>query len=362
MSRLRRWTVMVPLVVLPACGPPRPLGDPNAASCTEERLAECEAALLAAEAEDLPELLAAYAAARGEPAYETLFEALRRAPDQALLLGDLPEAPETLARAPLPPPPKHVPLDALLLALGRAAGHAHLIVADGAAPRQIFPTDVLAHVALGLEPVVAADPRRLVDDVALASTIRDVLGKASSFDYVAAARGAETMSRQLASRGHGDEAALRARYAQALLDSAGILLTVEEPDAVPAERSTGFASMSTPYGSLLALILSAEDRVAAYERHAPAILPHLTRRRADALEQLWGRGDACPTPFAPPLDGLDDLFFARQLMRALDRQAAPGEEPAPGKLTLTDWLPKYDRLVELVAEHGLGWSHASLLV
>ncbi len=48
MSRLRRWAVMVPLIISAACGAPRPVvGDP-AADCTEDTLEACEKALLAA--------------------------------------------------------------------------------------------------------------------------------------------------------------------------------------------------------------------------------------------------------------------------------------------------------------------------
>lgn len=366
MSRLRRWAVMVPLIVSPACGAPRPSATDPVAGCTEDRLDACEAALIEASDEEVPRLIAAYAAARREPAYEALWTALGRAPDEALIIGDVAGAPESLARAPLPPPPLHVPVDALVLALGRAAGRRHLFVADGEGVRQLFPDDALASSTLGLRPVVAADASRLAEDVALAATLGDVLAKAADFDYVAAARGAEELTAQLEARGRGDEAALRARYALSLLGSAGIALVAEESaedDEPPATSpSEGLAAMTTPYASLLALLLSPDDRAAAFERHAPAILPALTPARRAALEQMWGHGEACAEPFVPPMAGLDDLLFAAPFVRSLDRQAAPGQTPARGKLPLDAWLAGYDRLVELVASHGLAWNHAAVLV
>lgn len=369
MSRLRCWAVIVPLILSASCGAPRPATTDPAAACTEDRLAECEAALIVASDDEMAPLIAAYAAARHEPAYDALWQALRRDSDRALLVGEIAGAPETLPRVPLPPPPVQVSLDDLLLALGRAAGRSHLIVAEGAAIRQLFPTDPLASAALGLPPVVAGDPRRVAADVALAAQLEDVFAKASDFDYVGAARGGDELSRMLESRGREDEAALRARYALSLLGSSGIALTVAEEDSADdAETASeddadgGFARKSTPYASLLALILSTDDRAAAYDRHAPAIAPALTPERATALERMWGHEDGCGAPFVPPLATLDDLLFAAPFVRALDRDAAPGQAPARGKLPLQDWLPRYDELVELVASHGLAYSHASLLV
>ena len=146
--------------------------------------------------------------------------------------------------------------------------------------------------------MVAGDPRRVAADVALAAQLEDVFAKASDFDYVGAARGGDELSRMLESRGREDEAALRARYALSLLGSSGIALTVAEEDSADdAETASeddadgGFARKSTPYASLLALILSTDDRAAAYDRHAPAIAPALTPERATALERMWGHED-----------------------------------------------------------------------
>src|SRR5690606_20240754 len=118
---------------------------------------------------------------------------------------------------------------------------------------------------------------------------------------------------------------------------------------------------STPYAAMLAVLLHSE-RPAAFATRRAKILEGLTPERAAAVEVTFADADTCPRPVIPPMDRPGDLFFAGQLVSALDPSVGPGEKAAPGKLSLDAWLPRYAALVQLVAEGGYAWSHVGTLL
>jgi hypothetical protein len=365
-SMLALWFVI--LLAVACTKPPSVVSAPGEVDCTADALDQCEAALLNAPVEQVESLVTRYAAAREMPAYLNLWGILGAAKGQPILLAAQEDAIDGIERAVLPPPPLHVSLDALVLALARAAGRPHVLVRDEAGMRQLFPDDRLAARLGSLAPIVAATPERAVADVSLAAALRTSVDRARVFDYVGAAEEAEALRRQLDGRARDDEAAMRARYALSLLDGAGIGLqdsasdeddgvVAAEPDEVPP-----FSDKTTPYAALLAVHLAGDARQASYKQFRAAIAEGLGAERIGVLDQMYGGDESCPVPFAPPMKDAGDLLFAGPMVRSLDVDAEPGKAPAAGKLALDDWLPRYDRLVGMVQERHHGWDMVALLL
>jgi hypothetical protein len=315
--------LLVVLVLLLACGPPPVVGDGRAKACRDA--ASCEKAILAARDKEVPALLAAYAAIRGDRGWLEV--------QAALAEGDVIEEE--------PPAPEAVSADALILALARHAGRRHVFVAT----RQLFVRDALAPHMLGLPPVIAAVNRE--DEVAIAAALDEAFSAAGSFDYVTASAAADRL-REAVGTTHS-EAALRGRFALRLLEGAGISLT-------PAATVAPGKKLSSAYAELLAVQLAGTEVEASWNARKGRILPSLSRERVAVLERTYGRDAGCDAVLAPPIEHPGDVAFASQLALSLDPEAAPGGPASAGKLAELDWLARYEKLVGLVDESGSAWS------
>jgi len=353
--------VLCCLVALCSCGAP-PL-EPNAGAgqdrCASDDLAGCENALLTASGEAVADLVDSYSRARNDESWSKVWEALRSGKG-ALWIGDA--APSSMQRVALPAPPVAIDGDALLLALGKAAGRPHVLVSRADEMVQLFPVDVLAPHLLELPAMITTDRALVDDDTRVAATVRAAISAAQSFDYVAAATQADRLFAMVASRPHDDEAAMRARRAIALLDNAGIALvqrTDDERDNSDADEAVDFGDRSTAYADLLAVLAAKPDSQAEWTRRRARITAGMSADRVRLLTHLYGDDEPCAPPQPPPMDSRGDLLFASLVPASLDTQAAPGDVPTAGKLGVEQWLPRYQRMVELVAESNSTWSLAA---
>jgi hypothetical protein len=328
-----------------ACGP-RAADHPATASCREGSAAACERALVSAAPGEVKALVAAYADASGERGWIDLYEALARPSRRAAFVHDARVAPPAGVDAlPIPGRTQVLALERVVLALGRGAGRAHVVVAAGGVAHHLFPRDVLAPHTLGLEPMVSGDEARLGDDLALAAALTRAFSAAKRFDYAASASQAERL-RALFARGRGSrESLLRARFALMLLDAAGIALRALDG---PPPRDPPL-SLSSAYAQHFAVQLS-PDRAAAWRKRRTSIVPALAPERAKLLDRLY-ENPSCPPIVLPPMGASADLFFAGALPLALARGKGDGA-------ALAAWLPRYEALVALVDSNGSMWSHA----
>lgn len=346
------WTV---LLVLSCTPPARPKLDPKVHDCVDA--ASCERALLGAEPKALPRLLASYVAATGAEGWRALHTALTRT-EKVPFVGSGTGHIEGVAQLPLPPKTTAVSRAQLLLAIARAAKHPHVLLSENGKRRQLFPLDALAPHMLGLEAVVGFDVSTLPTELALARDTRLALVHAAKFDYVAAAAAADRLREHLSGLPTENEGGMRARFALWLLDSAGIALEAETPLA----RATPPDALTTPYAELLAVQLARPDHAAAWAARSRRIISGLSAERVRALTQLYAPDDACPAPFAPPIEHTSDVAFAGLFALSLDETAGPGEAPAEGKLGMEAWLERYDALVRHVEASGSAWAALSSLL
>ncbi len=351
MKRLRmavHMATLMSLTCLLACpaAPPRTLG---AKSVRCDDAASCERAIAEADAKVLPGLLESYAATTGNRAWIVLYDGLRKTREVPFVgAGGATAGTTELA---LPPATTEVPRAALVLALARATGHAHVLLLESGEGRQLFALDALAPHMLGLSPIVSLDPGAASASLRIANLTRSALRSAGEFDYVAAAAATTQLPALIATVGDGDEGALRARFALWLLDSAGIALagpTLAAPD-VPAE-------LSSPYAELLAVQLARPEHTEAWSKRGPRIIGGMSAARVRALSRVYAPEETCPAPLAPPIEHASDIAFAALLALALDENAAPDEPAATGKLGMTAWLERYNKLVQLVDGSGSTWA------
>ncbi|MBW2457155.1 MAG: hypothetical protein JRI68_21755 [Deltaproteobacteria bacterium] len=372
-SRLAsRWLLWVAVLLGTSGCPATPpaTSPPGAGPCSAADPVACERAILAADGKQIPELLVTYAAATGQAGWPDLYRTLAAAPDRSALLraeGVAPTAPASFDTLPLPGAPRSVPLDELVLAIARAAGRHHVVIADGDASRQLFPVDILEPHALALPPRLGADLGRLPEEAALAGALRATVTAAQRFDYVTAAAEAERLRALVAASPPKAEATLRARYALYLLSGAGITLVRDDEDddggELPLPDDT-----SSAYGDFLLVQLSRPEIEQAWQKRAGRITDGLSPDRAAALHATYGPAATgktvarCAVQPVAPIESVADLVFAARLAQSLDVEAAPGEAATPGKLAVTEWLPRYDKLVALVAETGTMWAYGGSLL
>lgn len=380
--------VLGAIVSVCACAGAPPTPPPEAAAhplCDRAHLDACERRLAAIDDVDHHALAADYAAARADRDAADPWAAMFRELDRgshpaAVIVGDrgaavdaarLGEAVRFVVVTSLPRPAA-LDEDALLIALAGAAGYRHVIRihASPTAVFQLFPRDPLAPFLGGL-PAVARDDAALAhlgDDVALAAAVDEAFEAAGAFRYVDAARAADRLEAQLASRDPLAETSLRARYARQLLGNAGILLDAadqrdERPAPPPIPEAPAPAGTDTPYGDQLRVHLATSARLEWDRRGAKILAAIAEDRRADvaALRAAPRECDAARRP--PPMEGLRDLVFAHQLSGALVRDEASLKRGAAGGfLPLPAWLARYRRLVELVEQARVGWSYAPAIL
>ncbi len=343
MMKHARWVVVGwALGLAPACGPqtptaPTPSGDVCATSDG------CAAAIVQAKPAEVAALVKTYAE-RHAPGWDRVFAAMD---DDAAVIGE---------SVPWPGDPRGASADALLLALGRAKGRAHLVVASGV-PRILFPRDTLASAIPFADAVLAADPAQRSADLGLVTGVEKAYAAADAFDYVSAAQAADRLHDQLLAQGGSREIRWRARLALDVLQKTGIAL--EEPEGRELPDLAPVVPGSTPYADLLAFRLYKREQ-AHWDARQKAILAGIPEDRRGAVRQYFAPV-ACPDPFVPPMERLGDLVFSSRYASALDREAAAGAEPATGKLALPAWRTGYERMVELV-ESSHPWMHVSFLL
>lgn len=343
MMKHARWIALGwALGLTPACGPQTPAPPPPSGEvcATPEG---CAAAIVAAEPAELAALVKTYAE-RHAPGWDRVFAAMD---DDQAVIGET---------VPWPGDPKVVSADDLLLALGRAKNRPHLVVA-GKRPRILFPRDSLGSVLGFADAVLAVDPQQREADLALVRGVDETIAHADAFDYVSAAEGADALHDALLAPGGSREIRWRARMALDVLRNTSVAL--ETPEGRELPELPPVVPGSSPYADLLAhRLFGGED--AHWRSRQQAILSGVPEDRRAAVRQYFAPV-ACPDPFVPPMDRLSDLIFAARYAAALDREAAPGAEPAAGKLALPDWRAGYERMVELV-ESSHPWMQVSFLL
>ncbi len=367
LSSFLRGVLAVLFVGALACGPSAPKGAaPTGTRCDDA--AGCERAVLAASDEALPKVLARLEAVTGDGALGRLYDALRASPARTVVLGAAPSdvgaddlGGAAVGHAPLPGASVAVPLDALLVRLGRATGKSHVLVL-GDDPRQLFPVDGLAPHMLGLAPRVALAPKAAGQAIAIATKLEPAVSAAATFDYVKAATSAVALRELVATVPVANEGAMRARFGLWLLGSAGITLASADDAAAPTPSASFPARQSSPYAELLAVHLSRPAHAAAWRAREQRIVTGMSADRVAALRRLYAEEDSCPGPLAPPIEHPADVAFASLLALSLDTEAAPDAAPAAGKLPLSEWLERYEKLVVLVEQSGTTWAALTSLL
>lgn len=341
MMKHARWIALGwALGLAPACGPqtptpPTPSGDVCA---TSDR---CAAAIVHAKPAEVAALVKSYAE-RHAPGWDRVFAAMD---DDTAVIGET---------VPWPGDPQGVSSDALLLALGRAKGRTHLLVATKP-PRILFPRDALGSSVAFAEPVLAVDPQQRDADLALVKGVEEAYAAADAFDYLGAAKTADELHDRLLGQGGSREVRWRARMALGVLRKASVAL--EEPEGRELPDLPPVVPGSTPYADLLAFRLYGGEE-AHWQTRGEAILAGIPEDRRTAVRQYFAPV-TCPDPFVPPMERLGDLIFSSRYAGALDREA--GAEPAEGKLALPAWRSGYERMVGLV-ESSHPWMHVGFLL
>jgi hypothetical protein len=342
-------------VVITGCAhasAPKPSA-PAHPECRSGDLAACERAILRAKPAELGVLLHAYDAARGTPGWRQLFDALRGAGDVPVVAHASPTGPEVAGarrvRLPAGPAPSRATLAELLLALGRNAGAAHVVLVAPEATH-LFPRDPLAPFALGLDAELAAEATSLAEEVAVHGAIGATFAALARGDYAAALAARNRLADAAQKLAPRSETASRARYALAL----GARAALGEPPPLSVET----AAPSTAYAALLA-VETATDRAAAWRIHRARVVAGVDPARAALLDRRYAPASregsdapSCPPPLAPPMERVGDILFAGELARALDTTSPPRE----GALALGPWLERYDALVRMVEATGTGWA------
>ncbi|MEM9876989.1 MAG: hypothetical protein AAF928_18975, partial [Myxococcota bacterium] len=166
MVRGVRFTLFFGLVALLGCGaaasstPGGAAGDADACATAPACASAISAAANAEDGARVAALVTAFAD-RHQGGWDEVFKALGSDRGAALVLGD------TVA---LPPAREDVDRDALILALGRARGRAHVFVAVPS-PRLFFPDDDLGRLADLVPAIIAVDPEQRAADQRLATGI-----------------------------------------------------------------------------------------------------------------------------------------------------------------------------------------------
>ncbi|UQA56668.1 hypothetical protein [Polyangium aurulentum] len=356
----------------------------NEVRCDEDTLAPCERAMAGASGNEarLRELLGRYVEARAakdprDPWPEVWKAMAAQGGPKALVLLEAsgaeraPIDPKTArsVRTSSLPPPVEISREALLVAMGEAAGID--VIARVRGPEnevtEIFPRDPLRPFLAGIAPVIRASKgvERIADDLALAAAVRRAAAHAAAFRYVEAAKEADALAALVAARDPHAEPTLRARYLLALLEGAGIALEPAAPvirAARPEEPSPPASLAGTPYGDLLR-VRTARDERAAWEALGKRILAAVPEKRREAFSALFRSPEACSPVPPPPMEGVGDLVFASTLAGALSPEILPGETSKhENLLPLTAWLERYGALVRAADGAGTAWAHAPALV
>ncbi|MCC6522432.1 MAG: hypothetical protein IT373_07210 [Polyangiaceae bacterium] len=370
-----------------------PPGTPGAgAHCSPDDLAGCERAVLAAEPADVPAALARLdEASGGGSAWGELHAALGRTPDALVVVHGPADAAAAEARATaahaaaLAMPASRTEPRALVVAIGRAAGRDAVLFASERGPEHLYCRDALAPFALGLVPALAAarDPAALARELELGRTLDAAARAAAAFDYVTAARQAESLAKLASALPPESEPWLRARYLLNLLGSSGIELDLPEGATKDPRTEPPDTAQSSGYARLLAVLVSPTAAADGAKSATPATATAQTRwsaaraalakelgpERLAQLDYMYAPEGTCPTPLAPPMDSAGDLLFAHRIGRSLDPSppsapaaAAPAEPAPPGTLPLETWLPRYESMVRFVETSGTIWALAASLV
>ncbi|AKT40040.1 uncharacterized protein CMC5_041930 [Chondromyces crocatus] len=267
------------------------------------------------------------------------------------------------------PAPDHLDANALLLALGDAAGLGLLVHVRGRAVHQLFPADPLRPFLVGLPPLLQVDPTlaSLDQDASLDASLREAFTAAGAFHYVDAARAADRLAAAIATRDPNDEPVLRARYALFLLANAGVALEpLGDPAPPPPEPTT--TATTTPYADLLRVHLASKEHE-AWKTRGASVLRGIRPERQEAITSFYGQVRGCAPPFAPPMEDARDLMFASRLASALaplPSTLAPATSPdtsiPAGSLPLSAWLPRYESMVDLATATGTVWAIAPRLL
>ncbi|MBI4957082.1 MAG: hypothetical protein HY908_34020, partial [Myxococcales bacterium] len=208
---------------------------------------------------------------------------------------------------------------------------------------------------------------------------------AAAFDYVTAARQAESLAKLASALPPESEPWLRARYLLSLLGSSGLELDLPEGATKDPRTEPPDTARSSGYARLLAVLVSPSATADGAKRASAApvtataqtrwsaaraaLATELGPERLAELDYLYAPEGTCPAPLAPPMDGAGDLLFAHRIGRSLDPSppsahaaAAPAEPAPPGTLPLETWLPRYESMVRFVETSGTTWALAASLV
>lgn len=376
------------VLALVACGPaPEPKAKSVEASCIGPKMAACERDLAsAASAGQAPAaLLASYMKARAGAgpgdAWAALWEGMSdRQSARAAVVDERPEARALNVEGARVfvvkalPAPESIRSSDLLLSMARAAGYAHLVWMSADRVIEAFPRDPLGPQMLGVAPVIRDDaaPSHLEANLKIAEAVERALAYAGDFRYIDAAKEAARLSELVLGRDPFEEPVLRARYTRAMLSSAGI--TLEAPVRLfgdDKETSAPRASIvapapkesDTPYGDLLR-VRTAEEYATEWKRRGPSVLSALRAELRPLADGFFGLEAVCPAAVMPPtFEDPAHLSFASLLPGVL---SGAREEPIVGAsapaLPLTEWYPRYERLVASVEGAHFFWLHATSLL
>jgi hypothetical protein len=390
-SRLVRSCAWVSVAALAACGPaaePKAPGAPSA--CAGAKLAACERDLAKAvlagnvSAKAVAAYVEGRAAADAEDPWAKLWAELsKRDAARAAIVDARPgaapisiEGARVAVTGKLSEPGNLSPAE-LLLAMGDAAGYEHVVWLgagpDGKQSYEIYPHDPLAPLVFGVLGVARDDgePAHLAKNLELAATVRRAFDAAGTFHYAAAAKEAASITEQLRDRDRFEEPVLRARYAFALLDGAGLVLSpqpvlfgpsVEEPkiDTTPPPP----ADTDTAYGDMLRVRTNG-DGTAEWKRRGAHVLAAIAEDRRKMVDDLFQPAVACAAPALPPsFDRPGDLGLIHLLPDALDgAKTPPIAGPARGNLLpFAAWFARYEAAEALVEKARLGWLEVPALV
>lgn len=325
----------------------------------------CELAIVGANADALPGLVAEYVSLQGDSSWGETMAALRSGTVVVLRDPSIDVALPNAAIMDVPTAPTKVSRPALLLALGRVAGAKHVFLFSGEESLQLFPADPLQPFAMGLPAVLPASPAKAERDATLAFGVGAALGAAARFDYLSVATEADRLRAQVDADDVVDAARARANLALTLLDHHGISLAPEideesatdeaaDAEAVAPEKPR-LPAMGTPYGDFIAVRLGPDRRIEWTERRA-SVVTELDDARAAILDGMFGPEGSCPTPVVPPMSRPGDLYFGSLLAMSLEQDETDPARAGAGKLVLSDWLPQYDLMLALVQTGQVAWA------
>jgi hypothetical protein len=113
------------------------------------------------------------------------------------------------------------------------------------------------------------------------------------------------------------------------------------------------------------VMLAADDQHQQWTLRRSAIAPHLSADRLALLDERFRPERQCPQSLVPPMEGPADLLFASQLAAALETTPAKvraGRPVGSGKLSLDEWLSRYQAMVRLVDSTHTTWAYLSSLL